>query len=86
MKIKNSLVSTWWICRSVDYIIRNSRKILGKFLCWNSSVAEVKGRPLNIFQFSSKIQLLTKLVGLKNKRGLSPMNLVTFVVTQNGEY
>ncbi len=28
---------------------------------------------------------VTKLVGLKNKGGLSPINLVTFAVTQNGE-
>jgi hypothetical protein len=28
---------------------------------------------------------LTKLVGLKNKGELSPINLVTFAVTQNGE-
>jgi hypothetical protein len=26
-----------------------------------------------------------KLVGLKNKGGLSPINLITFAVTQNGE-
>jgi hypothetical protein len=29
---------------------------------------------------------VTKLVGLKNKGGLCPINLVTFAVTQNGEY
>jgi hypothetical protein len=29
---------------------------------------------------------ITKLIGLKNKGGLSPINLVTFAVTQNGEY
>ncbi len=28
---------------------------------------------------------VTKLVGLKNKGGLSPINLVTFAITQNGE-
>jgi hypothetical protein len=28
---------------------------------------------------------VTKLVGLKNKGGLSPINLVTFAVTQNCE-
>jgi hypothetical protein len=28
---------------------------------------------------------VNKLVGLKNKGGLSPINLVTFAVTQNGE-
>jgi hypothetical protein len=29
---------------------------------------------------------ITKLIGLKNKGGLSPINLVTFAVTQNGEW
>jgi hypothetical protein len=28
---------------------------------------------------------VTKLVGLKNKEGLKPINLVIFAVTQNGE-
>ncbi len=28
---------------------------------------------------------VTKLFGFKNKGGLSPINLVTFAVTQNGE-
>jgi hypothetical protein len=29
---------------------------------------------------------ITKLIGFKNKGRLSPINLVTFAVTQNGEY
>ncbi len=41
LQIEISSMFIWWIFRSVDYFIGNSRKILEKFLYQYSSVAEV---------------------------------------------
>ncbi len=61
MKIKKSLIFIWWICRLIDNAIRNSRKILEEFLCWNPSVAEVKRRPLDFLNLLQKFSIFRRL-------------------------
>ncbi len=49
----------------------------------NNPMPNIQSDFYSPFCVSAKV---TKLVGLKNKGGLSPINLVTFAITQNGEF
>ncbi len=64
LKIKISSIFTDKWCRSVDYFIRNSRKILEKFLTQYPEFAEVKRRPKSdhriFFNFLQKIDIFRR--------------------------
>ncbi len=63
--MKISSIFIWRIWRSVDYVIRTSRKILEKFLCQYSDFAVIKRRPkskrLIFFNFLQIFSISTRL-------------------------